>query len=1719
MKKIILITLIILLQLSTAALLSNAQEVKLTTKKDAIAIVSAKDIIIINPNFENTAIENLKLFHFGKEVPFFIYNDSDGLLNSDDEIIFLGKRASGDTTWFEHYTDEEPFFLVISDLPSNERYERFQEVSSYAYDLKEVVYSEHLEKEKLLLPGYEDYHTETSSGELWAWDTLSPAISGSFKLPLLIPLSKSSNHNIQLKAYFISTGYNKNLDFNHNLKFIFNKDTILEKAYKGGQRYFEQFDISPVFVSSAYNLFEMKSFGYRDKDRRFIYPDDLAIDFFEIEAKSSPFARNGSSFFRIEEQKDNFKLSVPSFSNEKIFAIDSVNKRVAILDHSQSGTTISISSKSGEKCFSSISINDSLNFSNVSGIHIGTAKADDYSEIEFFSFSDFDEAENYIKSASKGTVIAISLNSQSITNNFKNALLALGSKLISQYQNGDAFSFACIKGETSPIFEDLQGFLSGFYEFLSHSNGKSFLFEKAFEGNENFAFQLNDYNSIEKASIYKVNESSIKNIEKNPELLIITHEKFSDFAKKYADFRAGKNSLSYDIVQVDDIYNEFNFGKKSPHPIKDYLKYCYKNKSPAPKYVVLIGGASWDARFILSSSFKKDYIPSYGKPVSDFWYSLLEGDDYVPELIVARIPLQSEEQGDIYLEKLKEYERTDYAPWQKGFLLLAGGSNAFERASFLSLMIDIARLIANSNLCADTTIINKKDGSAVAENEAGEIIRNVNEGKLWTIFFGHGSATLLDLDGWQAERLNNAGRYGLFSAFSCNTGAFAEPNVVSRNEDYLFTANRGFIAATSSTGVGFVDIQSTLLKRTIEEFIAGGNLTYLEAINKAKIGLSKNLQQINTILQYNFIGDPLVSLKISDKPNLYFVENSVEVRNLRNEKIIVESDSVVQISGVIFNQGRRFDDKIDFLLIREYSGFVDTLFMEFPSFCHSDAFTCFLDITNMIGMHKFWIIIDPENKTQSEDLANKIHSGTFEVLNTGLLPLDPLNLWNISAKKPTFRFINPLGNNSDFEYIFRIWDNPDTSSIPISLSDKKDIKIRENYIDWEPSISLMQNAAYWLEATAFIQGIKGESKSLFLSFRADDNNSTDGTAHWQVFGKDQLEQGSMQNLCFSKINGNDALTLDSLFLSYKIGAASEYSKRYIEIIVGDTIYAITPPTRRGFNALVLSSENFSPKNLKQFDTWGKGTKLELDSTGVELVSFLRDSIEKGDYLLLGTSDESTRLLTYHKKLNTSGSVDTLQAVLREYGSVLIDSIEFGSTFVLVARKGYPEFAKELWSKEGDSCRLQGRFVKHLKNGTYASPNIGPAKNWLNLSSVIPRSDDSVLIEIIGLNKNSFPTSLKKLYFKNESIDLSDISALDYPYLRLVIHLERESIFENPYFSGIRCSFVPTPELAIVKSQTKLSENEVLRADELSILYQVENISKRVGSSPVKSVLSNISVDGKSFLIESNFPVILKNDKNEIEFNFDSEQLIGKIDALFEVNPENELSELYSFNNRALNSYTVYEDRTKPQVKLFIDEQEIEDGSCVPIRPSFKVELYDNSRLAIQDEDNLKVRINSRMQLADNTEDYTFLSKGKEIPLKAVLSFIPDTLDWDDNVITVYASDASGNRDTLRLTVFCSLNGLVKDLLNYPNPFAGQTTFSFKIEAPSQDNIAIIDIYDIFGRKIKTIRKAAKVGVNSLLWDGKNEEGTQVATGVYYYMLKLEGNTYFEPTSSTLQIVR
>ena len=71
--------------------------------------------------------------------------------------------------------------------------------------------------------------------------------------------------------------------------------------------------------------------------------------------------------------------------------------------------------------------------------------------------------------------------------------------------------------------------------------------------------------------------------------------------------------------------------------------------------------------------------------------------------------------------------------------------------------------------------------------------------------------------------------------------------------------------------------------------------------------------------------------------------------------------------------------------------------------------------------------------------------------------------------------------------------------------------------------------------------------------------------------------------------------------------------------------------------------------------------------------------------------------------------------------------------------------------------------------------------------------------------------------------------------------------------------------------------------------------------------------------------------------------------------------------------------------------------------------------------------------------------------------------------------------------------------NYPNPFNPTTVIQYAL---SHNTEVDITIYNISGQKIKTLVKhKEESGYQQVIWDGRNDEGKQVASGIYFYRLK------------------
>jgi hypothetical protein len=104
------------------------------------------------------------------------------------------------------------------------------------------------------------------------------------------------------------------------------------------------------------------------------------------------------------------------------------------------------------------------------------------------------------------------------------------------------------------------------------------------------------------------------------------------------------------------------------------------------------------------------------------------------------------------------------------------------------------------------------------------------------------------------------------------------------------------------------------------------------------------------------------------------------------------------------------------------------------------------------------------------------------------------------------------------------------------------------------------------------------------------------------------------------------------------------------------------------------------------------------------------------------------------------------------------------------------------------------------------------------------------------------------------------------------------------------------------------------------------------------------------------------------------------------------------------------------------------------------------------------------------------------------------------------------KDTLSMLIKTGVEQQIPDktlvLQNYPNPFNPETWIPYAL---SSRTYVVIKIYNISGQLIRTLdigMKDAGMYISperAAYWDGKNDEGEEVASGVYVYQLHAGDN--------------
>jgi hypothetical protein len=309
--------------------------------------------------------------------------------------------------------------------------------------------------------------------------------------------------------------------------------------------------------------------------------------------------------------------------------------------------------------------------------------------------------------------------------------------------------------------------------------------------------------------------------------------------------------LVVQVVDVEDLYDEFSFGSHSPQAIHDFLETATNTWTRKPHYVLLAGDASYDPKNYFGQGFN-DLVPTklidtpLTETASDDWLSDFNHDG-IADLAMGRLPVRTLAHIDTMVNKIVTYENT--APdTSRGALLVADtGFEAPSNAVRNKLPAGLPVQTINRSGADDATIHN-------------QIVASINQGPRVANYLGHGSngvwtgASLLSSN--DAPSFTNTSHLSVFTMMTCYNGFFQDAYNDSLSEA-LLKSQGGAVAVWASTTLTQPGGQNLIAQEFYRLLFGAQPATLGDAARTAKVATA----DADVRRTWTLFGDPAMRLR------------------------------------------------------------------------------------------------------------------------------------------------------------------------------------------------------------------------------------------------------------------------------------------------------------------------------------------------------------------------------------------------------------------------------------------------------------------------------------------------------------------------------------------------------------------------------------------------------------------------------------------------------------------------------------------------------------------------------------------------------------------------------------------------------------------------------------------------------------------------------------------
>ena len=221
--------------------------------------------------------------------------------------------------------------------------------------------------------------------------------------------------------------------------------------------------------------------------------------------------------------------------------------------------------------------------------------------------------------------------------------------------------------------------------------------------------------------------------------------------------------------------------------------------------------------------------------------------------------------------------------------------------------------------------------------------------------------------------------------------------------------------------------------------------------------------------------------------------------------------------------------------------------------------------------------------------------------------------------------------------------------------------------------------------------------------------------------------------------------------------------------------------------------------------------------------------------------------------------------------------------------------------------------------------------------------------------------------------------------------------------------------------------------------------------------------------------------------------------------------------------SVARDEQGPGIAIYLDSRSFRSGDLVSRSPMLYLDLEDQSGINTSGS-GIGHRIEAWLNNATQSVELSdFYSSQLDNFQKGTVQYPLTDLPLGKNSIRVRAWDTYNNATTAEtfFEVTSSDKLSITDVMNYPNPFAKTTAFTFR-----QNQLIPLDvtikIYTLAGRLIQTLESfSAGEPFVSLPWDGRDRDGDMLANGVYLYkvLVKTRDGRFSSEALGKLSVVK